>query len=173
MRSSTTAPCTRWYRNCHSAESATPGWASITGTGASRPSPTPAACCTTARESTRASATRHIPNTATSGRSNRSCHENGPQAAPQEGSKMIAIVVLGAAPPYVLVEGIQSSRALSTFIRAVMRWYAFGQYDYVIVDLNNFGGWSPRVMDELAAVAAAAADAGHWLAFFSVATCWM
>src|SRR5262249_51830151 len=86
---------------------------------------------------------------------------------------MIASVVLGADPPYVLVEGIQSSRALSTFIRAVMRWYAFGQYDYVIVDLNTFGDWSPRVMDELAAAAGAATDAGHWVAFFSVATCRM
>ena len=36
-------------RNCRSAESATPAWASITATGDSRPSPTPAACCTTAR----------------------------------------------------------------------------------------------------------------------------
>ena len=86
---------------------------------------------------------------------------------------MIASVVLGADPPYVLVDGIQSGRALSTFIRAVMRWYAFGQYDYVIVDLNCFGEWSPRVMDELATIAGAAADAGYWLAFFSVATCWM
>src|SRR5215475_9169886 len=86
---------------------------------------------------------------------------------------MIASVVLGADPPYVLVEGIQSSRALSTFIRAVMRWYAFGQYDYVIVDLNSFGDWSPLVVDELAGVVGAAADAGHWLAFFFVATCRM
>ena len=86
---------------------------------------------------------------------------------------MIVSAVPKADPPYALVEGIQSSRALSTFIRAVMHWYAFGQYDYVIVDLNSFGDWSPRVMDELAAVAGAATDAGHWLAFFSVATCWM
>ena len=82
---------------------------------------------------------------------------------------MIVSAVPKADPPYALVEGIQSSRALSTFIRAVMHWYAFGRYDYLIVDLNSFGDWSPRVVDELAAVAGAAADAGHWLAFFPVA----
>ena len=86
---------------------------------------------------------------------------------------MIVSAVPKADPPYALVEGIQSSRALSTFIRAVMHWYAFGRYDYLIVDLNSFGDWSPRVADELAAVAGAAADAGHWLAFFPVATHWM
>jgi hypothetical protein len=86
---------------------------------------------------------------------------------------MIVSAVPGADPPYALVEGIQSSRALSTFIRAVMQWHAFGRYDYLIVDLNSFGDWSPKVVDELAAVASTAADAGHWLAFFPVASRWM
>jgi len=54
---------------------------------------------------------------------------------------MIVNAVPEADPPYALVEGIQSSRALSTFIRAVMHWYAFGRYDYLIVDLNSFGDW--------------------------------
>ena len=86
---------------------------------------------------------------------------------------MIVTVVPKADPPYALVEGIQSGRALSTLIRAVLHWSAFGRHDYVIVDLNSFGDWSPRVANELAAVAGAAADAGHWLAFFPVATDWM
>ena len=86
---------------------------------------------------------------------------------------MIVTVVPKADPPYALVEGIQCGRAMSTFIRAVMDWYAFGRHDYVMVDLNSFGDWSPRVADELAAVAGDAADAGHWLAFFPVATDWM
>jgi hypothetical protein len=83
---------------------------------------------------------------------------------------MIVNAVTEADPPYALVEGIQSSRALSTFIRAVMQWYAFGRCDYLIVDLNGFGGWSSQVVEELDAIADAAADAGHWLAFFPVAT---
>jgi hypothetical protein len=85
---------------------------------------------------------------------------------------MIVNAVPEADPPYALVEGIESSRALSTFIRAVMHWYAFGRYDYLIVDLNGFGDWSSRVVDELAEIADAAADAGHWLAFFPIATHW-
>jgi len=85
---------------------------------------------------------------------------------------MIVNAVPEADPPYALVEGIQSSRALSTFIRAVMHWYAFGRYDYLIVDLNGFGDWSSPAVDDLAEVADAAADAGHWLAFFPVATHW-
>jgi len=86
---------------------------------------------------------------------------------------MIVTVVPEADPPYALVEGIRSSRALSTFIRAVMGWYAFGRYDYVMVDLSRFGDWSPAVVDEVAAVADAATDAGHWVAFFPVATHWI
>ena len=86
---------------------------------------------------------------------------------------MIVTVVPNADPPYALVEGIQCGRAMSTFIRAVMDWYAFGRHDYVMVDLNSFGDWSPRVVDELATVAGAAADAGHWLVFFPVAPRWM
>ena len=86
---------------------------------------------------------------------------------------MIVNAVPGAGPPHAIVEGIQSGRALSTLIRAVTHWYAFGPYDYVMVDLSSFGDWSPRVVDELAMVAGAAADAGHWLVFFPVATCWM
>jgi len=85
---------------------------------------------------------------------------------------MIVNAVPEADPPYALVEGIQSSRALSTFIRAVMHWYAFGRYDYLIVDLNGFGDWSSGVVDELAEIADAAAAAGHWLAFFPAATHW-
>lgn len=85
---------------------------------------------------------------------------------------MIVNAVPEADPPYALVEGIQSSRALSTFIRAVMHWYAFGRYDYVIVDLSGFGDWSSPVVDDLADVAGAAADAGHWLAFIPGATHW-
>lgn len=54
-----------------------------------------------------------------------------------------------------------------------LHWYGFGRYDYLMIDLNSFGEWSPRVVDELAAVASTAADAGHWLAFFPVATGWM
>ena len=86
---------------------------------------------------------------------------------------MIVNAVPGAGPPHAIVEGIQSGRALSTLIRAVTHWYAFGPYDYVMVDLSSFGDWSPRVVDELAMVAGAAADAGHWLAFFPVATHWV
>jgi hypothetical protein len=83
---------------------------------------------------------------------------------------MIINAVPQADPPHALVEGIQSGRALSTLIRAFMHWYAFGPYDYVMVDLTSFGDWSPRVVDELATVAGAATAAGHWLAFFPVAT---
>ena len=86
---------------------------------------------------------------------------------------MIVNAVPGAGPPHAIVEGIQSGRALSTLIRAVTHWYAFGPYDYVMVDLSSFGDWSPRVVDELATVAGAAADAGHWLVFFPVAPRWM
>ena len=86
---------------------------------------------------------------------------------------MIVNAVPGAGPPHAIVEGIQSGRALSTLIRAVTHWYAFGPYDYVMVDLSSFGDWSPRVVDELATVAGAAAGAGHWLVFFPVATRWM
>ena len=86
---------------------------------------------------------------------------------------MIVNAVPGAGPPHAIVEGIQSGRALSTLIRAFMHWYAFGPYDYVMVDLTSFGDWSPRVVDELATVAGAATAAGHWLAFFPVATRWM
>jgi hypothetical protein len=86
---------------------------------------------------------------------------------------MIVSVIPAAEPPYALVEGISSGRALATFIRAARHWYAFGRHDYVMVDLDSFGDWSPQVADELAAVAGAAADAGHWLAFFPVASHWV
>src|SRR5690348_7405141 len=43
--------------------------------------------------------------------------------ATTRGPTMIVTVVPEADPPYALVEGIRSSRALSTFIRAVMGWY--------------------------------------------------
>ena len=86
---------------------------------------------------------------------------------------MIVSAVPEADPPYALVEGIQSSRALSTFTRAVTHWYAFGRHDYVMVDMDTFGDWSPRVVDELAVAIGAATDAGHWLAFFPVAAHWV
>lgn len=81
---------------------------------------------------------------------------------------MIVDVFPSADPPYGLVDGINSGRALSMLMRAIMSWYAFGQYDYVIVDLTSFDEWSPRVVDQLATAVTTAADGGHWLAFFPV-----
>jgi hypothetical protein len=86
---------------------------------------------------------------------------------------MIVNVVPNADPAYALVEGIQSDRALSILIRAVMDWYAFGRYNYVVVDLTSFDDWSPRVVDGLANAVSTAAGAGHWLAFFPVNTYWL
>jgi hypothetical protein len=86
---------------------------------------------------------------------------------------MIVNVVPHADPPYALVEGIQSDRALSILIRAVMDWYAFGRYNYVVVDLTSFDDWSPWIVDGLANAVSTAAGAGHWLAFFPVNTYWL
>jgi hypothetical protein len=86
---------------------------------------------------------------------------------------MIVNVVPNADPPYALVEGIQSDRALSILIRAVVGWYAFGRYNHVVVDLTGFDDWSPRVVDGLANAVSSAAGAGHWLAFFPVNTYWL
>jgi hypothetical protein len=86
---------------------------------------------------------------------------------------MIVNAVPNADPPHALVEGLQSGRALSILIRAVIYWYAFGPYDYVMADLSGFGDWSSPVADELATVASGAADAGHWLALFPIAARWM
>ena len=81
---------------------------------------------------------------------------------------MIINVFAGADPPYGLVDGINSGRALSMLMRAIMSWYAFGWYDHVIVDLTSFDEWSPRVADQLATAVTTAADGGRWLAFFPV-----
>jgi hypothetical protein len=86
---------------------------------------------------------------------------------------MIVNVLPNADPPYAFVEGIESDRALSILIRAVMDWYAFGQYNYVIVDLTSFDDWSASVVEGLATATKTAADAGHWLAFFPVGNTWL
>jgi hypothetical protein len=86
---------------------------------------------------------------------------------------MIVNAVPDGDPPYALVEGIRSDRALSVLIRAVMHWYAFGRYNHVIVDLTGFDDWSPLATDSLVTAVGAAADAGHWLAFFPLGTCWL
>jgi hypothetical protein len=81
---------------------------------------------------------------------------------------MIVNVVAGADPPYALVGGISSGRALSMLMRAVMSWYAFGRYEYVMVDLAGFDEWSPEVAGQVAMAVTTAADGGRWLAFFPV-----
>jgi hypothetical protein len=81
---------------------------------------------------------------------------------------MIVNIFPSADPPYGLVEGIHSERALSILTRAITSWYAFGRYDHVIVDLAGFDGWSARVIDELATAVTTAAGGGRWLAFFPV-----
>jgi hypothetical protein len=63
---------------------------------------------------------------------------------------MIVNVLPNADPPYAFVEGIESDRALSTLIRAIMNWYAFGGYNHVIVDLTSFDGWSGPVVERFA-----------------------
>jgi len=86
---------------------------------------------------------------------------------------MIVNTVPDADPPYALVGGIRSDRALSVLTRTVMDWYAFGRYNHVIVDLTGFDDWSARAADSLATAVTAATDAGHWLAFFPLSTCWL
>ena len=81
---------------------------------------------------------------------------------------MIVNVFAGADPPYALIDGINSGRALSMLMRAIMSWYAFGRYDYVIVDLTGFDEWSPEVAGQVATAVMTAADGGRWLAFFPV-----
>src|SRR5262245_20816286 len=86
----------------------------------------------------------------------------------RKGVTMIVNVFAGADPPYALIDGINSGRALSMLMRAIMSWYAFGRYDYVIVDLAGFDEWSPEVADQVATAVTTAADGGRWLAFFPV-----